>query len=178
MRLINLVRLRVVLLVKFSFMTALLASWTGAQQPAPIGYQELSIIESSVVVIDQDNNIGLTSGILALGDYKYSLDGSLGTIQTQSAQPESSMKVVVNSLTGRIGLTSGHLIIQYAEGENGRDLALGYGLAVINQLPSLDRIVVKLVNLGQFEQIIKLMSLDDRVVATELDVYYGGYKAQ
>lgn len=178
MRLINLVRMRTVIVVKLTFMTVLLTSWAGAQQPAPIGHQELNIIESSVVVIDQDNNIGLTSGIEALGDYKYSLDDSLGTVQTQSAQPVSSLKVVVNPLTGRIGLTSGHLIVEYAEGESGPDLALSYGLAVISQLPSLNRIVVQLGDLGEFEQVKESMRLDDRVVSTELEIYYGGYKAQ
>ena len=90
----------------------------------------------------------------------------------------SSLKVVENPLTGRIGLTSGHLIVEYAEGENGPDLALGYGLAVISQLPSINRIVVQLSDLGQFEQVKESMRLDDRVVSTELEVYYGGYKAQ
>ena len=178
MRLINLVRMRTVLVAKFTFMAVLLTSWASGQQAVPIGHQELNIIESSVVVSDQDNNIGLTSGIKALGDYKYSLDNSLGTVQTQSAQPVSLLKVVVNPSTGRIGLTSGHLIIEYVEGETGPDLALGYGLAVISQLPSLNRIVVQLGNLGQFEQVNESMRLDDRVVSTELEIYYGGYKAQ
>jgi hypothetical protein len=178
MRVINLARIRNVMVANFTFMTVLLTSWAGAQQPAPIGHQELNIIESSVVAIDQDNNIGLTSGIEALGDYKYSLDNSLATSQAQSADPVSSLKVVENPLTGRIGLTSGHLIVEYAEGENGPDLALGYGLAVISQLPSINRIVVQLSDLGQFEQVKESMRLDDRVVSTELEVYYGGYKAQ
>lgn len=178
MRVINLVRMRSVIVVKFTFMAVLLTSGAGAQQQAPIGHQEISIIESSVVVIDKDNNIALAAGIAALGDYKYSLDNSLATSQAQSADPVSSLKVVENTLTGRIGLTSGHLIVEYAEGENGPDLAFGYGLAVISQLPSLNRIVVQLGDLGQFEQVKESMRLDDRVVSTELEIYYGGYIAQ
>lgn len=178
MRVINLVRMRSVIVVKFTFMAVLLTSGAGAQQQAPIGHQKLSIIESSVVVIDKDNNIALAAGIAALGDYKYSLDDTLATGQTQNAQPVSSLKVVKNPLTGRIGLTSGQLIVEYAEGENGPDLALWYGLEVISQLPSINRIIVQLDDMGKFEQVKEVMRLDDRVVSTELEVYYGGYIAQ
>jgi hypothetical protein len=137
-------------------------------------------MESSVVVIDNDNNIALTAGITALGDYKYSLDDSLtnGQAQSQSVQSVSSLKVVKNPLTGRIGLTSGQLIVEYVEGENGADLALGYGLEVISQLPSINRIFVQLDDMGKFQQVKEAMRLDDRVVSAELEIDYGGYIAQ
>jgi len=138
----------------------------------------LKIYEASSVVEDPTDQILTSSTIAALGDFKYPLEGSLQVSRGQSATTGTLMKVVKDALTGRIGLTSGHLIVEYVEGESGPDLALSYGLAVISQLPSLNRIVVQLGDLGEFEQVKESMRLDDRVVSTELEIYYGGYKAQ
>ena len=177
MRLVNTVIKRILTLVKFCFLIGSLSSFLQAQMLGSIDLN-IDIIENSMVVFDKNNTISINDGIAAIGDYKYSLDGSLPNTQLQNTQSSIIMKVVKNSNTGRVGLTNGQLFIKYAEGVNGPDLALNYGLSVIDALPSLNRIVVQLNNLGDYERIKESMKLDDRVISTELDIYYAAIQPQ
>ena len=172
MRFVNSVHKQINTIVKISLLVGVFSTLASAQQQF-LGHQEVIIIENSVVVADKDNQISLNDGILAIGDYKYSLDGSLVVSQARNAQLSSVMKVVKNPFTGRIGLTNGRLVIKYADGENGSDLALNYGLSVIGELPSLNRVVAQLKNIEDFTRINEAMKLDDRVISTELEIYYG-----
>lgn len=177
MRLVNTVIKRILTLVKFCFLIGSLSSFLQAQMLGSID-QDIIVIENAVVIFDKDNTISLDVGIAEIGDYKYSLDGSLGNNQVQNIQSSSVMTVVKNPNTGRVGLTNGQLFIKYAEGVNGPDLALNYGLSVIDELPSLNRIVVQLNNLGNYELIKESMKLDIRVISTELEVYYAATQLQ
>lgn len=135
---------------------------------------------------DLNNQIVTSNTIVALGKFKYSLDDSLAIVQVkntqlmssqkQSAQSITSMKVVADPRTGRIGLTNGQLIIKYAEGVIGADLALDYGLSIITELASINRVVVQVGDLAGFAQLNETLRSDDRVVSTELDIYYGDHK--
>ena len=173
MKITSLSRASLIVIAKASLLVGVLSSVASAQQQNPSDYEDLIIIENSVVVADKDNQINLNEGISAVGDYKYSLDGSLLISQAQNAQSSTVMKVVKNPSTGRIGLTNGLLIIKYADGENGSDLALNYGLSVIDELPSLNRVVAQLKNPEDFTRINEAMKLDNRVISTELEIYYG-----
>ena len=173
MQFVNSVHKQVNAIVKISLLVGVLSSVASAQQQNPSDYEDLIIIENSVVVADKNNQINLDEGISAIGDYKYSLDGSLVISQAQNVQSSTVMKVVKNPSTGRIGLTNGLLIIKYADGENGSDLALNYGLSVIDELPSLNRVVAQLKNPEDFTRINEAMKLDNRVISTELEIYYG-----
>lgn len=149
-----------------------------AQQAVHINQQNLTVIESSKVVSDIDNVIKLSENIGELGGYKYSLNGDLKLGRTQSATPASHLKVVKNPHTGRIGLTSGVLIVQYSEGEDGLNVAAEYDLLVIKEIPSLNRVVIQLDSASDYNDLNVSMRQDQRVVSTELDVYYGGGKTQ
>lgn len=138
----------------------------------------LEIILASSVAEDPNDQIVTSNAVVALGDFKYSLDGSLNIPSGQSSAGSPVMKVVKDSITGRIGLTNGQLIIEYVEGENGAYLASDYGLAIVSQLSSINRVVVQLVDFGEYKQLQTTLGLDTRVISTELDVYYGGYKPQ
>lgn len=174
---LNLVLKQINLLMKICLVVGSLSSVVQAQILGSLD-QDIIIIENSMVVFDKNNTISINDGIGAIGDYKYSLDGSLPNNQLQNTQSSIIMKVVKNRNTGRVGLTNGQLFIKYAEGVNGPDLALNYGLSVIDVLPSLNRIVVQLNNLEDYERIKESMKLDDRVISTELDIYYAALQLQ
>ena len=95
-------------------------------------------------------------------------------MREQNAQIKTTMKVIKNPNTGRMGITNGQLFIHYAEGENGSDIALNYGLSVVTELPSIDRIVVQIIDLEMYGQIKEAMKLDGRIVSIDLDIKYGG----
>jgi hypothetical protein len=83
---------------------------------------------------------------------------------------------VKDKLTGKIGITQGRLIVKYVDGLNGENIALDYGLNLVDQLPSINRLVVQLSDLTNLEQIQETLSFDRRVLTTSLEVYYGGYQ--
>ena len=90
-------------------------------------------------------------------------------------QIESKKSVVKDLMSGRIGITEGRLIIKYAKGVNGENLAIDYSLDLVEQLPSINRIVVQLSDLTTLKQVQGNLMLDKRVLTTSLEVQYGGY---
>ena len=174
MKITSLSRALLIVIAKASLIACILSSIAFAQQQVADDYQDFIIIEDSVVIVDTDNNVLLTDGIKTIGNYKFSLDGSLNGVREQNAQIKTTMKVIKNPNTGRMGITNGQLFIHYAQGENGSDIALNYGLSVVTELPSIDRIVVQIIDLNMYGQIKEAMELDGRIVSTDLDIKYGG----
>ena len=133
------------------------------------------VYSSSSVVSDPDDLVKISSKIGALGEYKYSLDGSLAASNLRGMQIESKKSVVKDLMSGRIGITEGRLIIKYADGVNGENLATDYSLDLVEQLPSINRIVVQLSDLTTLKQVQGNLMLDKRVLTTSLEAQYGGY---
>ena len=133
------------------------------------------VYSSSSVVSDPDDLVKISSKIGALGEYKYSLDGSLAASNLRGMQIESKKTVVKDLMSGRIGITEGRLIIKYADGVNGENLAIDYSLDLVEQLPSINRIVVQLSDLTTLKQVQGNLMLDKRVLTTSLEAQYGGY---
>ncbi len=133
------------------------------------------VYSSSSVVSDPDDLVKISSKIGALGEYKYSLDGSLAASNLRGMEIESKKSVVKDLMSGRIGITEGRLIIKYAKGVNGENLAIDYSLDLVEQLPSINRIVVQLSDLTTLKQVQGNLMLDKRVLTTSLEAQYGGY---
>jgi len=138
--------------------------------------RSFEVYASSSVASDPDNRLAISSSIGVLGDYKYSLDGSLAKSNLRGIELDKKNKVVKDKRTGKIGITQGRLIVKYVDGLNGENIALDYGLNLVDQLPSINRLVVQLSDLTNLEQIQETLSLDRRVLTTSLEVYYGGYQ--
>lgn len=138
--------------------------------------QAFEIYATSVVVSDPRDLISVDSGIGVIGDYKYSLDGSLAPVLLRGAETDSSKTVVKDLVTGRIGVTEGKLIIKYAAGNNPDNIALDYGYEVVDHLRLINRMVVKLPNLTDLPNVQSSLRLDERVLETSLEVDYGGYR--
>jgi len=138
----------------------------------------LEIVQGAVVVEDPADQIATSKSVIAFGKFKYSLDGSLPTARGQSSEVGPRMHVVKDSISKQIGLSNGQLIIKYKPGTDGLALAGDYRLTVVGELPSLDRIVVQLVELGALTQLQEDLISDARVLSTELDVRYGDVREQ
>ena len=130
------------------------------------------------MVEDPSDQIATSKSVIAFGKFKYSLDGSLPVARGQSSEVRPSMHVVKDSISKQIGLSNGQLIIKYKPGTDGLALAADYRLTVVGELPSLDRIVVQLVELGALTQLQDDLISDARVLSTELDVRYGEVREQ
>jgi hypothetical protein len=140
--------------------------------------ENIVIYEKSSVSLDVDNEIVIDNNIKALGDYKYSLDGSLASISIQSGVSFGGTKVVKNSDTGQIGLTNGQVIIKYKDGIDGGSIATDYGLNLIGTLPNINRITIQLSNLNKFTTLRSKLNSDNRVVSIELDVSYAPHRPE
>ena len=138
--------------------------------------QAFEIYASSVVVSDPRDLIRVNSGIGVVGDYKYSLDGSLAPALLRGAETDSGKTVVRDLVTGKIGVTEGKLIIKYAAGNNPDNIALDYGYDVVDYLRSINRMVVKLPDLTDLLNVQSSLRLDERVLETSLEVDFGGYR--
>ena len=145
----------------------------GAAAPIDLNNNpSLTIIASSTVIADPQNQIATTSTVKALGTYKYSLDGSLVSLRPEDSSQQAMMKVVRDEDTGQLGLTNGQLIISYTEQTDPQGLADDYGLAVINEMASLRKITVQLTDFGGFTVLEQQLRIDPRIASTELDVSY------
>ena len=120
--------------------------------------------------------MNIESDIGVLGPYKYSLDGSLAPSALRGVEREARKLVVKDLVTGKIGLTEGKLIIKHGIGVNVDDIASDYGFEIVDYLPSINRIVVQLPDLIGFANVQNSLRLDQRVMETSLEVYYGGYQ--
>ena len=142
---------------------------------APIDLDDnasLTIIQSSTVVADPQNQIATTSTVRALGTYKYSLDGSLVSLRTQNSSQQTVMKVVRDEDTGQLGLTNGQMIVSYTQQADPQDLANDYSLVVISEMASLRKFTVQISDFGGFTALEQQLRTDPRVLSTELDVSY------
>ena len=137
--------------------------------------ESFQVYSASSVVSDPDDKVNISGKVVALGDYKYSLDSSLASSNLRGMQLDPKRKVVKDLVTGRIGITQGRLIVKYADGVNGDNIALDYGLELVDRLPSINRIVVQLFDLTNLKQVQDNLMLDQRVLTTTLEAYYGGY---
>ena len=138
--------------------------------------QSFEIYFSSIVVSDPGNSINIDGGTGILGPYKYSLDGSLSPPPLRGVEREARKTVVKDLVTGKIGLTEGKLIIKHITGVNADDIASDYGLEVVDYLPSINRIVVQLPDLLGLANVQNSLRVDQRILETSLEVYYGGYQ--
>ena len=138
--------------------------------------ESFEIYFSSIVVSDPGNSIKIDGDIGVLGPYKYSLDGSLSLSPPRGVEREARKLVVKDLVTGKIGLTEGKLIIKHVIGVNGDDIASDYGFEIVDYLPSINRIVVQLPDLIGFANVQNSLRVDQRVMETSLEVYYGGYQ--
>jgi len=144
----------------------------------PSDRSNIEMVQGAVVVEDPSDQIATSKSVIAFGKFKYSLDGSLPVARGQSSEVVPSMHVVKDSISKQIGLSNGQLIIKYIPGTDGLALAADYRLTVVGELPSLDRIVVQLVELGALTQLQDDLISDARVLSTELDVRYGEVREQ
>ena len=94
----------------------------------------------------------------------------------RGGEREAKKLVVKDLVTGKIGLTEGKLIIKHVIGVNGDDIASDYGFEIVDYLPSINRIVVQLPDLIGFANVQNSLRVDQRVMETSLEVYYGGYQ--
>ena len=170
------------LLMTLTCAAVMFASVLLAAEPAlslyPPDRSTIEMVQDAVVVEDPLDQIATSESVFAFGKFKYSLDGNLPVARGQHSEVGPSMHVVKDSISKQIGLSNGQLIIKYIPGTDGVALAGEYGLTLVGELPSLDRIVVQLVELEALADLQDELLRDARILSTELDVRYGEVREQ
>jgi hypothetical protein len=152
------------------------ASLSFANGPAQSdkGRQGFTVVLDSSVVMDPNDEIAQSEKIGSVGDFKYSLDGHLAQPGTgQTAGLKQNMKVV--ELVGSTvkGITDGKIFVHYVHGTEVTQIAVDYNLQLIVNIPGINRLLLKVNDLGRLESVQEELERDFRVVKTELDIFYG-----
>lgn len=138
------------------------------------GRQAFTVILGSSVVMDPNDEIAQSEKIGSVGDFKYSLGGDLAQSgMGQTARIQQNMKVV--ELVGSTvkGITDGKIFVQYAPGTDPTQIHVDYGLQQVETFPGINRLLLKVNDLGSLESVQEELERDFRVVKTELDIFYG-----
>ena len=136
--------------------------------------QAFTVILDSSVVMDPNDEIAQSENIGSVGGFKYSLDGRLAQLGTgQTAGLKQNMKVV--ELVGSTvkGITDGKIFVQYVPGTEATQIPVDYNLQLIDTFPGINRVLLKVNDLGSLESVQEELERDFRVVKTELDIFYG-----
>ena len=138
------------------------------------GRQAFTVNLNSSVVMDPNDEIARSENIGSVGDFKYSLDGRLAQLGTgQTAGLKQNMKVVEVVGSTVKGITDGKIFVQYAPGTEATQIAVDYNLQLIDTFPGINRVLLKVNDLGSLESVQEELERDFRVVKTELDIFYG-----
>lgn len=136
--------------------------------------QAYRVIQGSSVVVDPNDEIVQSEKIGSVGDFKYSLDGGLAPLGiAQTVGVKENMKVVEVVGSAVKGITDGKIFVQYVPGTDPAQISVDYGLQQVETFPGINRLLLKVNDLGSIESVQKELERDFRVISTELDIYFG-----
>jgi hypothetical protein len=138
------------------------------------GVRNVTVILGSSVVMDPNDEIAQSEQIGSVGVFKYSLDGGEAQLGLgQTARATQGMKVVELVGTAVKGITDGKIFVQYVPGTDPTQIPVDYGLQQVEVFPGINRLLLKVDDLGRLESVQDELERDFRVVKTELDIFYG-----